>query len=180
MQLNTDSYLSSSALCLNPLFNSFIPPLSSISAVLLLLSIYLHPSIRNSFLWRPELLKPRLAPLDCFPAPGVLRPCHSRLMPCSQTDQLPLVLNLPLLWHGWNRQVMPSWHIAKMACLARETVIHTFNLPDSVTVWRCCRIGFDSLRGEESGWAGGNQAKWLFMKKEMVRSLPVWFNCNAT
>lgn len=111
-----------------------------------------HPSIRDSSFWSPESVKPRPAPLDRFPAPGVLRACQSRLMPCSWTDQLLLLLNLPLTV-AWLRQAgdaIPTMH-CQTASLARETVTHTFNLPDSVTVWRCSGIGFGGLRVEESG-----------------------------
>lgn len=38
--------------------------------------------------------------------------CHSRLMPCPLTDQLPLVWNLSVLWHGPDREVMLSRLIA--------------------------------------------------------------------
>lgn len=46
--------------------------------------------------------------------------CHSRLMPCSQTDQLLLVWNLSLLWRSPDREVMLSQIIANQVVLPRK------------------------------------------------------------
>lgn len=60
--------------------------------------------------------------------------CHSRLMLFSLTDQLPLVWNLSVPQRGSEREVMLFQLIATQVVQPCETVIHTFNLCDSVTV----------------------------------------------
>lgn len=66
-----------------------------------------------------------------------------------------------LMWHGSKRQVMPSLHgVGKRLVIAPETVIYTFNLPDSVTVWRCSGIAFGGLWVGSSVWEVIRARKW--------------------
>lgn len=92
------------------------------------------------------------------PLPSAGRPprgesvCHSRLMPCSLTDQLLLVWNLSPLWRGPDRggDAIPTH--CHSGGLARETAIHTFNLPDSVTMERWDAVG---EKGSDSSASAG-------------------------
>lgn len=125
-----------------------------------------HPSIRDSSLWSLESVKPRPALLDRFPAPGVLRACHSRLMPCSWTDQLLLLLSLPLTVTRlkYAGDAISAMHRQK-ARIARETLIYTFNLPDNVTVWRCSGIGFGRLCVGSVVWKVIRESGCLWKRK---------------
>lgn len=62
--------------------------------------------------------------------------CHSRLMPCSLTDHLPLVWNLSVLWHGPDREVMRSCLVAtQVVRLAKPWSIHL--IFQTVSQWSC-------------------------------------------
>lgn len=106
-----------------PLIPSHIPLLSSADPASELLLCLFTPV--PPYLVPPSMLAPltpniTLAAMGTAPGllPSIQRPprgesmCHSRLMPCPLTDQLPLVWNLSVLWHGPDREVMLSRLIA--------------------------------------------------------------------
>ncbi len=79
--------------------------------------------------------------------------CHSRLMPCSLTDQLPLVWNLSLLWRGPDRGVMLSRLIAtQVVWPGKLRSIHS--IFQTVSQWRSGMLlwkrALTGLRAERS------------------------------